>query len=107
MNETATYDGIAELEKWHGESKQYSVSIGIDDGFGASCWEVILHRGKRTVTCSAMVFVRYSGVDPRWIEKDGDLFVSPGCEDNEWPGLNETIRVAIESARKFWKRLDQ
>ena len=100
----ADRDSIAALEKWKFKEKCRSVRIEIDDGFGATCWFVELHRGKSTVHCSETNFITFDSVDPTWHEKDGDLYccVERGDDMVGWPGLAETINRAIECAEKFW-----
>ena len=98
------YDAIYELEKWNNSHKAHSVSIDIDNGYGATCWTVTLYKGKRKVVCSETNFIESEGIDPMWQEHEGDLYcvVVDGDEMDDWPGLNATIKRAIECAEKFF-----
>ena len=99
-----SYDAVSALENWRSTSKSHAVSISVDNGFGASCWEVTLWNGKQKLVCSEMVFIEYEGVDDHWhVDGDGTLYVSPPENDDEWPGLSGTIKCAIESATKHWR----
>ena len=43
-------NALERLEKWKNGHKCRSVTIDIDDGYGASCWAVTLREGKRKTT---------------------------------------------------------
>lgn len=97
------YDAIAALEDWKHQEKCRRVKIKIDDGYGATCWRVELHRGKQAVFCSETNFLGSDGVNPLWHEHEGNLYcvvVEGDAED--WPGLAKTIQRAIECADKFF-----
>ena len=98
-------DATAALEAWNNSEKCRRVKIDIDNGFGATCWRVELHRGNSAVYCSETNFMSREGVDPLWHEMGGFLYccvVDGDAEDFEWPGLAATILHAIECAKKFW-----
>ena len=97
-------DTLAELEAWVHEEKCRAASIEIDDGYGATCWRVELHRGKRKVFCSETTFISAEGIAPLWHEQDGNLYccVVGGDEMDDWPGLAATIKRAIECANEFF-----
>lgn len=98
-------DVLKRLEAWKNAEKCRSVSIAIDDGYGATCWRVNLHRGESLVNCWETSFICYPGVDPWWHEVDGHLWccVVPGDDMDDWPGLESTIERAIDCAERFWK----
>lgn len=98
------YDALEALEAWKHKEKCRWVKIEIDDGYGATCWRVELHRGKHVVYCSETNFIGYEGVDPTWQEHEGNLHccVVDGDLMDDWPGLSATIKRAIECAEMFW-----
>ena len=69
-------DILDKLEAWNNAEKQRSVTISIDNGYGATCWLVELHRGRRVVYCSETTFVAQDGVDPLWHEHAGNLYTA-------------------------------
>jgi hypothetical protein len=68
---------LARLEAWRMKHKNRSVSVTIDDGYGAACWEVELIAGKEAVLVSEA------------------SIMEPG---QDWPGLAATIIAALEHA---------
>lgn len=72
-------DALARLEAWRYGHKNRSVSIMIDDGYGATCWEVELTAGKESV-----LVTEASIMEPR----------------SDWPGLAATIHAAIDKAEE-------
>lgn len=99
-----SYDVLAALEEWRNKEKCRSVQIDIDDGYGATCWRVELRRGEKAVYCSETNFILQEGVEAGWHEHDGNLYccVVKGDSMDGWPGLEATIRRAIECAVKFF-----
>jgi hypothetical protein len=98
-------NAIAKLESWKNKEKCRSVSIAIDNGYGACCWTVVLNRSGKKVSCSECNFFAIPSVDHRWYEQDGNLYtvVCDGDEMDDWPGLEATILRALECAELFWK----
>ncbi len=117
---------IERLEKWKSEHKSRSVSIEIDNGFGACCWIVQLtgrklaadpNRGpdgevdvmadragwfrKHRTTVTAY---ESCGVDEDEVQvkEDGPLIVFAYKPDG-WGGLDLTINAAIDR----WEKLEQ
>jgi hypothetical protein len=85
---------IERLEKWKGSHKSHSVQIGIDDSYGATCWEVELRRRSETgkpqrIVASEVQF--WKGTPQPW-------FVVVADEDDDWPGLEATIAAALNAA---------
>lgn len=87
------------LEDWIGKDKSRSASIDIDDGYGATCWRVVLRRGENYVECWETRFIGVKEKDQNWNEENGNLHVTV---DEDEPGLEKTILYAIQSANKFW-----
>ncbi len=94
---------IERLEKWKSGHKSRSVSINIDDGYGATCWTVELTgKEKKKVHASEVSF---------WVQKDSAgkpipppehvVFVIDGESDEDWPGLEKTINAALDRAEKL------
>ena len=87
---------IERLENWRNVHKSRSVEIAIDNGYGASCWKVILHAGKQTIEaweCSFLEFDR-AKVPLR-------IVIVKTEKDDDWPGLERTINAAIDRAEAF------
>ena len=97
-------DATAALEAWNNAEKCRWSKVEIDDGYGATCWRVELHRGYSAVFCSETNFTSREGLDPLWNEHGNCLYccVVDGDEMEEWPGLAATILHAIKCAKKFW-----
>lgn len=76
-----TADAIERLERFRGGHKARSCSIDVDDGYGATCWSVVLRcEGGRNVDVTEADLMREAG----------------GSAD--WPGLAAVIRRAIDKA---------
>lgn len=104
-------NAIERLEKWNNRHKNRSVSISIDDGYGATCWTVTLQGGRnppldwwpppkegedrklveRCVYAQEVAFMH--GTFP-----PNSLCVHDGESDEDWPGLEKTIHAAIDRA---------
>lgn len=85
------------LEKWRNGHKSRSVSISIDSGYGATCWEVDLRgNGKHAVglECS---FVGKQSDAPPYIAFPADQ----DADDWDWPGLGPTIMAALRKAEEL------
>lgn len=95
---------LTRLENWKSGEKCRSVEINIDDGYGATCWEVALQRGKKSVLC---VESTREPKDCERIEKDGNLFVRCPATDGDWSGLEAVINCAIDAAEEFWKEVEE
>jgi hypothetical protein len=81
-------NSIERLEEWKSVHKARSVQIGIDDGYGASCWEVELcHEHGRTIGVEVSFFI---GTPHPWV-------AVVGLQDNDWPGLAATIHAALDA----------
>lgn len=87
------------LEDWKHSHKSRSVEISIDNGYGASCWEVILHWKDKEGNKQEAVGLEaqfYEGV-PR----PNVTFVDWENHNDDWPGLEPTIIAAINKAEKM------
>lgn len=92
-------DALAELEAWVSEHKAHSVDIMIDDGYGATHWEVLLHFGGgeqvRALDWGPADTTKHVGVVYACVEDPDD----PEADDP--PGLKATILAAIDHARRL------
>ncbi len=87
---------IKRLEVWKSKHKSRSVTIDIDDGYGATCWTVDLRYGRKTHEFFVASEAAFFNGEP----KDNVTFVlSPGSDD-DWPGLEATIHAAIDLAER-------
>ena len=92
---TVETDTLKRLETWRIGHKARSVSIAIDNGYGATCWEVQLTgQGGKSVTAAECNFWAHDGPVP-------DEFVCVCDGDNDWPGLAAVINAAIDRAEKL------
>lgn len=98
-------DALERLENWRHGHKARSVKIGIDDGYGATCWTVELWgKGKKIDTHEGYVYAAECNFFvigkplPEYVVyvKDGD-----SDEDWDWPGLAAVIHAAIDCAEKL------
>ena len=85
------------LEAWRAESKDHAIEISVGNGYGASCWEVTLFKGKTKLVCCEVAF--FEGPTER--QMGDDLYVVVP-EQEDWPGLDATIHHALAKAREFW-----
>lgn len=72
-------DLLDRLEKWESGHKARSVSISIDNGYGASCWEVHLH---------------HELIDGRKETLVAEINMM-GEPPNDWPGLKAVLTEAL------------
>lgn len=100
---------LQELENWLFKHKAREVTIDHGNGYGASCWEVCLkaENGVRVVAFET-AFFEYSDNNkhpkiPNGIldEVDGAVYVFVDDGDSDWPGLEKTIKTAIDTANKL------
>lgn len=84
-------NALERLERWKYGHKSRSVSIDIDNGYGATCWTVTLYEGKKeTTVCSFL--------------SDGGFPASPNAygarsrDDEDDPTLEQTILEALRRA---------
>ena len=88
---------LERLEKWKCGHKARAVKIFVDDGYGASCWEVILYGiGRKEVTASEVNF--WVGDQPT---PENIVYVVDGDSDEDWPGLERTIDAALDRAEQL------
>lgn len=84
-------DALKRLESWKHAHKRRSVRIDIDNGYGATCWEV-----------------RLDGENAGFVEafehcgNQTDNRVSVMQDGEDWPGLNATIMAAIVRWEKLY-----
>jgi len=76
---------IKVLEDWCHSDKAHWYEIATDDGFGAGCIEVVLHKGKKRLAFTDAELMRREKLD-------------------DWPGLGRTIIAAVEEAEKKWAK---
>ena len=94
---------IDRLEKWNHGHKARSVSIHIDDGYGATCWSVKLYHEHGCTTAAEVNFFTCNddeGGDAAYhvnARKEGVVFVRGGDDDADWPGLAATITAALDA----------
>jgi len=84
-------DLLGRLETWRNGHKSRSVQIGIDNGYGATCWTVDLFGKGQTVHAAEVSFWEgeaESAPDNVVFAKNGD----------KWPGLQATLTAALERA---------
>jgi hypothetical protein len=84
-------DLLGRLETWRNGHKSRSVQIGIDNGYGATCWTVDLCGKGQTVHAAEVSFFEGEGE----AAPDNVVFVQDG---NSWPGLHATLAAALERA---------
>ena len=88
---------IQRLEKWKHGDKARSVKILVDDGYGASCWEVTLYgKGKKEVHAAEVSFWVIDQPIPENV-----VYVIDGDSDEDWPGLERTINAALDRAEQL------
>ena len=107
-------NALKELEDWvNGAKARYISDMGIDDGYGATCWSLTLgntsvkpgegwHKGsawakknnKAELYVYEAQFLRTKAILPNVI------FVM-GKDDDDWPGLEKTILVALSKATEL------
>jgi len=97
----STNKTIDRLEKWKSGNRMRSVTIEIDNGYGANCWLVAFrHEHGQTQAYEA----QFWGGGPSEEDKKkfiddakemGTVFVDWG--DGDWPGLAKTIDAAIDA----------
>jgi len=81
---------LKRLERWKFGDKCRSVTIDIDDGYGACCWAVTLREGKKeTTVCS----FRADGDKGNFPHAYGKYNLE--LEVEEAPTLEETINEAL------------
>lgn len=93
---------LERLIAWNNSAKAHAVDISHGNGYGADCWVVQLWRHRESITAAEVGFMTCTEADcppnvvfavPPWIDSDED-----------WPGLEKTIHVAIDRAEKLWPR---
>ncbi len=90
-------DTIKRLENWKSGHKSRYTHIYIDDGYGATCWNVALYGKERKIVYAAEVnFIESDAPVPENV-----VFVIDGNSDEEWPGLEAVINAAIDRAEKL------
>lgn len=82
------------LENWLFSDKSRSVSIDHGNGYGACCWEVILHQGNKRLVASEVSFFEGDSV---FAEGDS-IFVCSEKEDRI--GLDGTMNMALNFVEK-------
>lgn len=100
---------IKELEDFNNGHKARSVTIHIDDGYGASCWTVELHNEKkRTIVAEECSFFELEEPNGKigdisyWNGKDNAIVVFVDKDlDKSWPGLEKTVSIALDAAKIF------
>ena len=96
---------IERLEKWKQGHKSRSVSIDIDDGYGATCWVVKLRGNGKVVIASEVSFYEYDFYENDKNETaaipENIVFVLPSDSDEDWPGLEPVMNAAIDRAEKL------
>jgi len=80
------------LESWRNGHKSRSVQIGIDNGYGATCWEVELWGNQKHVVAAEVSFWKNEA------ESATPNVVFVGDVDGGWPGLRRTIEAALDRA---------
>lgn len=106
-------NALKELEEWTGGHKSRYVSgLGIDDGYGATCWSLTLGSGKlkpeddwagdmakksAEIYAAETNFISYGNraIPPNVV------YVVDGDSDDDWPGLEATILAAIDKANEL------
>lgn len=97
-------DSCDRLEDWNNGHKARSVSIRIDDGYGASAWGIELYsEGRKIVACEA-AFIQLGepagkiGETPYWDGDEGAIVVFAKEPDRRWAGLKATLNLALDIA---------
>ena len=102
---------VEALEKWvHGQKGRYVRDLSIDDGYGATCWQLILGNvssqpgpGWYTVREGrAEIFVQ----EVSFFVLDNDtppnvVYAVDGDSDDDWPGLSGLIKFALKKAEEL------
>jgi len=90
-------NAIAELEAWVHAHKQNHCEIGIDNGYGATCWAVTLRqagydgeRRLRAIECHEQRFPK------------SDIIAASYGDDCEFVGLQQTILTAMDYADEYF-----
>lgn len=95
-------DAVDRLEKWKRGHKRRSVEIWIDDGYGATCWQVNLHgvlvSQADTPIDSTTVSAYDFGGDPKRPEPTPFDVQVWDNEKDDWAGLAAVIHGAIDRA---------
>ena len=87
-------DLLGRLETWRNGHKSRSVEIGIDNGYGATCWTVDLCGNGLTVHAAEVSF---------W---EGEAESAPNNvvfvkDADKWPGLHATLAAALDRAEEL------
>ena len=105
-------DTLKRLEEWIWKHKSHSARIDIDNGYGATCWEVELHShvkpkdnwykdpeqkyiGSIVYASEVFFMVNDKPLPPNIVACLND------DDDFEWPGLSAVINLAIDTAEKL------
>lgn len=103
-------DAIASLEAWKYANKGRWVEISIDNGYGATCWRVLLGNTNVTrkegwafqkrkdevgavVSAAECPFFEYDSIPPNVV------FIN--TEEETFPGLAKVILAALDRAREI------
>ncbi len=106
---------IEALESWvQGQKGRYVRDLGIDTGYGATCWHLVLGNVnvkpqknwymEPTQACKdrAEVFADEVNFFERAADSPPNMVVAvDGNGMKEWPGLAKVIEVAIEKANEL------
>lgn len=106
-------DSIAVLEEWvYGHKARSVCEISRDNGYGASCWEVVLCRNGETpegwakhrqgnnerfkyvFAYEAQFWTSDTPIPPNVVYVMTD-------DDDDWPGLGPTILAAVKRAKEL------
>ncbi len=100
---------IEELEKWVGRNKNRECLIDIDNGYGATSWQVILYGNNKELTAVEMAGEKRQTTPE--LESPNKYHVcvygepypnnSVSGQFYDWAGLDKTIRVAMKEADKL------
>lgn len=105
------YEALKRLEEWNEGSKGRWVNIFIDNGYGASSWEIKL--GNCSVPCrEGWSFIENDKPHGIVYASEVSFFDTSGCPDNvvyavpsivksDWPGLAKTILAALSRAERL------
>lgn len=87
---------IERLEAWKSGSKARWVEISIDNGYGASCWQVTLGVSlNKKIEAYEVAFMTHGELPPEVV------IVNDGNHFDDWPGLAATINAAIDRAESL------
>lgn len=92
------HDLLLRLEKWRNENKSRFVQLGIDNGYGATCWTVDLGGNGKTVHAAEVSF--WAGEAKNAPEHVVFVVDGDDCE-NDLPGLHATLAAALDLAEKL------